>query len=143
MGQRGPKPRPAELLRLMGSHHQYDRRDEVPLVESEPVKPQWFGRRASEMWDRMVERLRNQGILSAAWQEPLTNLCDRWARYETLAIECSRRGIDDPLWKQCREASDDFIKIAKEFGLTPASKPNVRKTEPGLPKNRKGYIKRA
>ena len=142
MGQRGPKPKPAEMLRLMGSHHQYDRRDEVAIVEGEPTKPQWLGRRASEMWDRSVTRLRNQGILSAAWQESLTALCERWERYESLAIQCRRLADDDPLWKQCREAFDDFVKIAREFGLTPAAKTGVRKGE-GLPANRKGYIKRA
>lgn len=94
------------------------------------------------MWDRMTERLRNQGIISPAWQETLAAVCERWERYETLAIQCRGVVINDPLWKQCKEAFDDFIKVAREFGLTPASKTSVR-AEPGLPKNRKGYIKRA
>jgi len=142
MAGKGRPPRPLEVLRLQGSHHTSERKGEVAIVPGDPVKPANLGEYGSALWDRQVDRLRNQGILSPAWQESLAALCERWQRYQTLVTECRLRDIDDPLWKQCKEAFDDFMKVAREFGLTPASKTSVR-TEPGLPKNRKGYIKRA
>lgn len=135
MGKRGVKPRPVETLRLLGSSEQYRRRGEVAVVPGEPVKPN-LGPQGSEMWDRRVEQLRNQGILSEAWQETLATLCMVWQ-------ECCDAMVDGSDRKERLAAMAAFWKFASDFGLTPASKTGVRIGEPGLPKNRKGYIKRA
>lgn len=142
MAGKGRPPRPLEVLRMEGSHHASERHGEVAIIPGEPQKPSGMRAAASAMWDRMVERMHNQGILSEMWREPLIALCQQWDRYETLTAECLLREIDDPLWEKRDKAYDAYVKLARDFGQTPSSKTGIR-TEPGLPKNRKGYIKRA
>lgn len=135
MGKRGPKPKPVETLRLHGSSAQYKRHGEVAIVDGEPIKPGDLGADGSSMWDRRVVMLRNQGVLSEAWQETLTVLCVAWQSF----CDARREGVDR---KELQAAIATFWKCAADFGLTPSSKTGIR-TEKGLPKNRKGYIKRA
>lgn len=152
MGQRGPRPQPAEILRLTGSHHTSDRKDEIPILPGEPEPPDWFDDRHLAHWERLTARLRNQNILSESWREPLTTACEAWVEYEALVMKCrdepytvmSEKGgvYVNPMYGMKNKAWDRVVKISKEFGFTPASKTGIR-TEPGQAKNRKGYIKRA
>jgi len=135
MGKRGPKPETVERLRLLGSSAQYKRQGEPAIVPGEPVKPAGLGEHGSGLWDRQVERLRNQGIISPAWQETLAVLCRLWDEVNESLTDGSER-------KERIATMQAFWKAAQDFGLTPSSKAGIR-TEPGLPKNRKGYIKRA
>lgn len=122
MGKRGPKPTAQETLRLHGSSAQYKRPGEVSVIEGEPVKPSCLGDHGSAMWDRMVERLRNQGIISPAWQESLTVLCVSWQQFS----EAWQAGV---CGKELRELMATFWRQAADFGLTPAAKTGIR-TEP-------------
>lgn len=122
MGKRGPKPQPVERLKLIGSDEQYRRQGEVAVIEGEPVKPSCLGEHGSGMWDRMVDRLRHQGIISPAWQETLTVLCRAWD-------DVNRTWVDGSGLKERMAAAMTFWKLAADFGLTPAAKTGIR-TEP-------------
>lgn len=123
MGRRGPKPQPVERLKLIGSDEQYRRQGEVSIVDGEPVKPRGLGVEASSMWDRMIERLRNQGIISPAWQETLTVLCKLWQEV------CDAMNDPECERKELLTVIAAFWKCAADFGLTPAAKTGIR-TEP-------------
>jgi phage terminase small subunit len=122
VGKRGPKPRTAETLRLHGSNEQYNRQGEVAVIEGEPTKPSGLGEHGAAMWDRMVERLRNQGIISPAWQETLTVLCRLWDEVNAAMVDGSER-------RELLAVVAAFWKCAADFGLTPAAKTGIR-TEP-------------
>lgn len=148
----GRPKRTAEELRVVGSSEQYRRRGEVPVVEGEPEPPEWLDERGCAQWGRMVQRLRNQGTLSEHWRESLAAYCEAWSEYERLVSECAEQPLvvygksgapyANPLFGAKTKAWERVLKLGREFGFTPASKTGIR-LEPGLPKNRKGYIKRA
>lgn len=156
MGKRGPKPRTRETLRLMGSSEQYRRKAEVPLVEGDPVIPKWLPKSARPHWDFWVGHLRNQSVLSPAWYVGLAQYVSAIVEWEELEKQCVKAMADgevmqetvtgsvvpNPVFALRDKAWERVKKIGTEFGYTPAAKPGVR-AEPGLPKNRKGYIKRA
>lgn len=151
MPNQHPK-RPVETLKLLGSSEQYRRRGEVALIEGEPEPPEWLDESGQKQWARMVVRLRNQSILSENWRETLAAYCEAWSEYEALVLACRGQPLvcigksgapyANPLFTAKARAMEQVLKLGKEFGLTPASKTGVR-LEKGLPKNRKGYIKRA
>lgn len=152
MGRRGPKPKTLEELKLVGSHHISDRKGEIPIVSGEPEPPEWLDELGLAHWHRMVERLRNQNLLSESWRESLAIYCHAYGEFEQLVNECQNaericytdKGYAhvNPLFQQKDRAWERVVKIGRDYGFTPASKTGI-KTEQGQAKNRKGYIKTA
>lgn len=152
MGRRGPKPKTLEELKLVGSHHTSDRKGEIPIVSGEPEPPEWLDELGLAHWHRMVERLRNQNLLSESWRESLAIYCHAYGEFERLREQCGSQpevlttekgyAYRNPLFAFRDSARDCFLKLGREFGFTPASKTGIR-TEHGQAKNRKGHIKSA
>lgn len=94
---------------------------------------------ACAMWDRMIARLKGQQVLSEAWAETLAALCLSWSRLvrseqeaygEPLVLMNEKGGVcKNPVHSVARELRDEFTKLARDFGLTPASKADVKASD--------------
>lgn len=143
MGRAGPKGKPVERLKLVGSSEASRRKEEPVIVEGDPEPPVWLSESGLAQWSRMVERMRGMQYLSPMWRESLAQFCEAWAEYEALILECLGQpmvvfGKNDapymnPLFSAKSKAWDRVLKMGREFGYTPASKADV-KTE-GKPQN--------
>lgn len=157
MGKRGPAALPIERHRLMGSSAQYKRHGEVVIVDGEPVPPEWLPEDARPHWDFWVTHLGNQGISSPAWYIGLAQWAmavSEWEDFEKQCIAARSNGtatfmtdkgavVANPIFAMRDRAHTRIKEMGAKFGYTPSDKTGIRTGEPGLPKNRKGYIKRA
>ena len=145
MGRRGPKKTPTAILKLRGSHHLSDRKGEALDVPGDPVRPAVLDGdgEACAMWDRMCSRMRGQQILSEAWAETLGALCLAWGRLVRAEVEAAGQPLvnDDGRKNQvhsiAREIRDEFSRLARDFGLTPASKADVKASDKTPQRNSK------
>ena len=136
MGKRGPQPEPAEVLRLRGSSHQYERKGEPSPPSGDPAPPDWLLPGALAMWHRMVERLRGMQVLSPNWAEGLAAFCEAWDEYERLVAECQQtpfttlttKGavVRHPVFRMRDDAFQRALRLGARFGWTPADKTGLR-----------------
>lgn len=136
MGKRGPRPTPTERLRLVGSRHVYDRKNEPEAVVGDPEPPDWLSDGACRQWLVMIERLRGMQVLSKGDREALAQFCCCWDQYERLEQACQTaeflvagRGgmVANPIFGLRDRAWDRVLKMGREFGYTPAARADIAK----------------
>lgn len=137
MGRRGPRPVPTERLKLVGSRHAYDRKNEPAAILGDPVMPDWLPDGAKLQWRIMVDRLRGMQVLSAGDREALSQFCCAWSEYERLesvcrtaefTVETARGGVmANPIFGMRDKAWDRVLKMGREFGYTPAARADISK----------------
>lgn len=135
MGQRGPKKAPAAVKRARGTYRR-DRDDGVQLPPGAPVKPPWLDGRAAEEWDRRVPQLVQAGLISSADQVPFGIFCQSYSQMLLCLDAIKETGyttetatgamIQHPLVSILHKARSDLIKLAREFGMTPAARSGMK-----------------
>lgn len=136
--KRGRKNKPVELKVLEGTNRQDRMNHDAPDVKAEiPVAPSFLGDDAKEEWDQISVELYGLGLLSKIDRAALAAYCqsfDRWAKSERELAEqklisktSNGNEIQNPLVGIANKAMENMRKFLVEFGMTPATRSNVKK----------------
>jgi P27 family predicted phage terminase small subunit len=132
----GRPHKPLVLKQLNGSHRGKYGFD-TKAMDPEPPKgdlllpPTWLSPKASETWMQMVRELRELGMLKTTDLHALASYCDSWAEYLLLCQDCrhedyTTNGKVNPLYTIRDMAFKRWVKMASEFGMTPAARMRVQ-----------------
>ncbi|QDU62158.1 Phage terminase, small subunit [Planctomycetes bacterium Pan216] len=136
MGARGPKKTSDATKRLRGTNRK-DRDDQsLKLKRGIPTRPKWIVHEVAVIeWDRVVEILANDNVLTLGDQGILALYCQAYADWieakeviedEGITTETDKGNvIQHPAVGACNKAWERCLKAAKELGLTPASRSRV------------------
>jgi phage terminase small subunit len=121
----GGRPTPTAILQARGSWRAKVRARTEPQVDPGlPECPLPLHGEAQRTWERMCAQLSAVGILSTIDGTALARYCELWARWCALASSADL----DHLITMLR-ISEHLLKIEVQYGLTPASRPNVHRLE--------------
>jgi P27 family predicted phage terminase small subunit len=134
MGSRGPAPTPKRILELRGSWRANHRDGELELPVEKPSCPATLSPEARAEWRRVVAELYKAGAIAKVDRAVLVIYCEAWAEYVSLGermvqLEAAKEPDSRALWHlsvRRHKAAERVTKLAKEFGLSPASRPRVR-----------------
>jgi P27 family predicted phage terminase small subunit len=157
MGQRGPKPMPANVHLLHGNASKKSLSQLLDGVHPEveiPKCPMHLQAEAKKEWKRISIELEQLGLISQIDRAALAAYCAAWAE----TVHCEKKITDlnaeDPkgeaglvgitpngyqqmsVWVQIRNrAYDRMMKFAAEFGMSPSarSRVTVSDNQPSLP----------
>ncbi len=139
MGKRGPLPK-SNVVQLKRGMARSDRVRRAPrAVASAPSPPSYLKGEALSEWRRITPELERMGILSHLDRAILTAYCSSWSKYVALGrrldtegeVVAGHRGVarKNPAWQIYRDASTLCITLAKELGLSPASRSRLNTPE--------------
>ena len=147
MGQRGPQKQPTTLRMLHGEHRpsRIGRGEPVPRA-MDPEPPDWFDARHRAVWGRITTEVAGMHLLHAADRDVLVALVRAIIRHEDAARLVMAEGpivdgkdgqrVRHPAAIIEREAGETVRRLAREFGLTPSGRADLRHAamspEPGL-----------
>ena len=111
--------------------------------KSEPVyngienlrMPVGFGYHAKKIWNRLLPMLANQGVLTDADIAAFERYCFLWQAWKDLAKE---KPLDI---NKLMKIESGFSKLEQQFGLTPASRPNIKANKVGKEDKTKRFFK--
>lgn len=138
MGERGPPKTPLHILEMRGSRLATDRKNEVAANKSKLKCPPKLGKHGKKKWKEIVADLEEREINSTTWGSALELLASLWERIallsESLGDDPRRwkgmtdKGYEyiDPLVAERDKLEAQYLKMLKEFGLTPCSKSDVK-----------------
>jgi len=129
------KTKPAGLKEITSSQHK------LP-PETKPTKPlrmlecpPELRPSARQEWDRIVGELTSKGVLSSFDRGPLAVYCNAYAQYFEAMEEVQKYGamikspngypVQSPYLAVANRHADTMIRIACEFGFTPASRSRI------------------
>lgn len=107
--------------------------------QTKPVRmlecPPELGPMAQQEWDRIVSELTSKGVLSSFDRGPLAVYCNAYAQYFEAMEEVQKYGamikspngypVQSPYLSVANKHADTMIRIASEFGFTPASRSRI------------------
>lgn len=138
MGKRGPQPKPTQLRLLHG-----DRKDRInfnePIPELGPPEcPADASDEVREVWDYALKQLITMGVATKADRDALRCFCEavvthrkasRLLANSPVLIQGHRNILTrNPLIVVQRDAAAVIRAFAHEFGFTPSSRSEIRKT---------------
>ena len=138
MGRRGPKPTPTSILKLRGSARARSRANEpeLPELDEEPKCPAWFPPVAVRKWTEVIDSLRTMGLLTAADLDQVQFYCVAYAKWIKAEAKLKRggevvthkNGVEGRShWLRIAgDAMDRMMKIAAEFGFSPAARTRLQ-----------------
>lgn len=139
MGKRGPKATPTDILTMRGSWRAKKRlaEGEPEPAKGRPACPEWMPAEGKREWRRIVKELEAMGILHKCDRSALVAYAEAWAHFVAAAKTLAEEGLlvtlpsgikqQNPAVAIKNKASERLEKLAAQFGLTPASRANVKK----------------
>lgn len=138
---RGRKPTPKPLLKIRGSRIRGPHKAGIEAAPGMPPAPHWLSDLAREEWERIVPMLEASKVMSPRHQQTLAAYCDSLADMIEADRELKANGatfMDDkgrvsnhPAWNRKRDARNQMLKFASEFGLTASALARVSAVENG------------
>jgi P27 family predicted phage terminase small subunit len=138
---KGRKPTPKPLLKLRGARVRGPHKSGIDAVPGIPPAPHWLSDLAREEWERIVPMLEASKVMSPRHQQTLGAYCDSLADMIEADRELKANGatfMDDrgrvsnhPAWNRKRDARNQMLKFAAEFGLTASALARVSAVENG------------
>jgi len=147
---RGRKPLPTHLKVLRGNPGKQVLNHEEPEPQLEPVippPPEFLVGYAKEEWERISVELYRLRLLTVFDIHPLAAYCQAYSKWRSAAEALERMAATDPvmaglmvktrhggvmqnpLFLTMRQASNDMIRYASEFGFTPAARSRISTVE--------------
>jgi len=138
MAGKGPQKTPTALLASRGSWRAKIRQNE-PVYIGKAEKPIWLSALALSHWDSIEPILSSGGAIMSSDSTALALLCESCARYlhyKTMFEEKFKNNpvmlvdgkiVDNPVANRLEKAQDSFLKLLRDFGMTPASRANIEK----------------
>lgn len=140
---RGRKPTPTPILNLRGSRRAKQRPAEPKPKLATIRPPKSLTPAERDEWRRLSRELTELGVASRADRATLTVWCETWARREKAKAEILKvgpaaevvrgatGGAEYNRWYGIiRHCDAVLLKLAAEFGLTPASRARVHVSPP-------------
>ena len=153
MGKRGPPKTPTRILEMKGSWRAKlnPNEPEPKVLTDEDGIPEMLDPSARKFWKFISRQLFANQVLTEADESMVCLLVESFAEYEELKERCKteKRTLftekhwpaANPIFAEKNKAYDRYVKTAKEFGLSPASRAGVQKAT-GKPKGKKDDILR-
>lgn len=136
---KGRKPTPKQILQLRGSRVRGPHASGIDAPPGVPPAPGWLCEIARTEWDRIVPMLEASKVMSPRHQQTLAAYCDSFADMVQADAELKANGttlMDDkgrvsnhPAWLRKRDARNQMLKFAAEFGLTASALARVSAIE--------------
>lgn len=136
---RGRKPTPKRILQIRGSRIRGPHRSGIDATPGVPPAPEWLSEIARQEWARIVPMLEASRVMSPRHQQTLAAYCDALADMIDADRELKANGatfMDDkgrvsnhPAWNRKRDARNQMLKFAAEFGLTASALARVTAVE--------------
>jgi P27 family predicted phage terminase small subunit len=133
----GPPKKPTALKLVEGTY----REDRVAKNEPRPKvaipkPPKHMSALALEEWNRIVEELRDNGLMTNLDRAALVTYCEMWANYVTASEKVKKTGgmviqttggnfMDNPYFSAQKRSAELMHKFLIEFGMTPASRTRI------------------
>ncbi|TCB18988.1 phage terminase small subunit P27 family [Acinetobacter sp. ANC 5045] len=146
MSRTGRPPKSLQEKILSGSRIRVDRDEDAQVANAAvdlgmPACPAWLNKNAKKHWDKLGPILVQAGLLSVVDGDVFGLHCDNMAAYaEAMSrledaskwVAKTPNGFEvQAAWLQIRnKLQEQIIKTAREFGLTPAARSNVRVNKP-------------
>jgi P27 family predicted phage terminase small subunit len=140
MGRRGPKPMPRALRLARGTHLERLNPNEPQPPADTVVAPEWVTGEAREKFDELVPQLRDLGLVTnldvdavaryavtfVEWKKHLA-ICQKGGDVMVLKDETGRVKFASiaPSATLVAKHSATLLRLAQEFGMTPASRTQV------------------
>jgi len=138
---KGRKPTPKAILSLRGSRVRGPHKAGIDAPPGVPPAPAWLSELASAEWHRIVPMLEASKVMSPRHQQTLAAYCDSFADMVQADQELKTSGttlMDDkgrvsnhPAWNRKRDARNQMLKFAAEFGLTASALARVSAVDQG------------
>jgi P27 family predicted phage terminase small subunit len=133
---KGRKPTPRPILEMRGSRVRGPHARAIKAPPGVPPSPGWLCNIAREEWERIVPMLEASKVMSPRHQQTLAAYCDSFADMVQADAELKEHGttiMDDkgrvsnhPAWLRKRDARNQMLKFAAEFGLTASALARVQ-----------------
>jgi len=121
----GRKAKPTKLKELEGHTNKQVLRSN-PATSGSPQKPRGLTLEASKLWNHIVPQLEQSGVASKVDSPALQSMCEWWSSYRENYKAYRQKEPGSIEAGRCLTAAtksfDRFVKLASEFGLTPASR---------------------
>lgn len=131
----GPAPTPSAILQARGSWRG-QRKEEPELPVKAPGAPSWLSAEAKAEWRRQAKHLEVMGTIAEADRAMLALYCQAWAEFvetnktiEEEGMTCTTdKGyvLPNPLVAIRNAAAERLVKLAAQFGFSPAARTRVR-----------------
>lgn len=151
MGKRGPAKTPTAVLERRGSWRAKTRKGEPEPTTCELTPPAWLEGEGLTLWADLVPELVRCGIAKRTDRLTLAMLCDTYAAWREEKRTVAEHGLTDSTTNgntvqrvevgQMNRDRDVLIKLAKEFGLTAASRAGVDATPEGPANSKDRFFK--
>jgi P27 family predicted phage terminase small subunit len=138
---KGRKPTPKPILSLRGSRVRGPHSTGIDAPPGVPPAPAWLSDVGRAEWDRIVPMLEASKVMSPRHQQTLAAYCDSFADMVQADSELKANGttlMDDkgkvtnhPAWNRKRDARNQMLKFAAEFGLTASALARVTAVDNG------------
>lgn len=136
MGRRGPPPKPTPLKLLHGAKPHRINSAEPQMPDGPVRKPPWLSPSAAAEWDEVAPHLSSAKVLTVADATVLGFYCETVAvakRLSELAANSppvvtgrEKTIVKNPIFAQRRDAVDQALRLAREFGLTPSARSGIK-----------------
>lgn len=150
----GRKRRPSKLRLIEGNpgHRPIPEGEpEFRLADDVPTPPPFLDAYAREEWDRVSPELYAAGLITLVDTGPLAAYCEAYSTWRAAVVELQNQAkvndktlaggaliktkggniIQNPLRGVANTARAAMVRIAAEFGLTPASRANLEGSKRG------------
>jgi len=142
MGRRGPKSKPVELQLAAGTYRA-DRHGTVTVRPEVPDAPEWLDEAGCGEWKRLVEDLAELGVLCQIDQTALGMCCMAFSDWLSARAAVAESGwtattekgsvYQHPNVGIMNKASERWLRLARELGLTPSARCGMHKLEGSKP----------
>lgn len=134
--KRGPAALPTNIKLMRGNPggRPIAPESEPQFPEQVPEPPEELKGRALEEWQRITPILSAQRVLTIADLSTLVTHCQAWDKF----LEASRMLSEEgpvrgervsPWWRVFKETSEIMLRTAREFGMTPSARTQVKVPE--------------
>jgi P27 family predicted phage terminase small subunit len=146
MGKRGPAPKPTALRLLHGDRPSRVNTDEPIPDRGLPECPDDVSDEVRAIWDYTVRQIDVMGMSSRADRDTLRAYCEAvithrrssalLAKSEVLVKSALGGPVRNPAVAVQRDAAQTLVRLAQQFGLTPAARSEIRAgVAPAVPDN--------
>jgi P27 family predicted phage terminase small subunit len=137
LGYRGPAPKPSALVLLEGNpgKRPINKREPQPRRVA-PKCPAYLDEDAKTEWRRLVPVLRRMKVLTEADSMALSSLCQAYSTMIKAQSKLTESGLlfktqsgyvqQSPLLSIVSSCVETITRLAREFGLTPASRTRLQ-----------------
>lgn len=134
---RGRTPKPTAVKKLQGNPGKRPlSHDEPKVAGTLPRCPSHLDAEAKREWRRIAKELHRLGILDGIDRHALAAFCKCWSLWvkaeqqlagEDLVVMSDKGNLyQNPIVGVARQAMKDMVDMAREFGMTPASRTRIK-----------------